>query len=90
MCWSCSIIANRCNWEIAKTFRLDRLDRGEHVVAIDAGLAVALQHMAQLFGGRQPPGILHMAAIDHVDERADALAVVLGPIPIVSPPGRPR
>ena len=57
---------------IAKTFRLDRLHGGENIIPIDAGLAVPLQHMAQLFRRRQPPGILHMAAIDHVDERADA------------------
>lgn len=31
---------------VAKTFRLDRLHRRQHIVAVDAGLAVALQHMA--------------------------------------------
>ena len=62
---------------IAKTFRLDRLHGGQHIVAVDAGLAVPLQHMAQLFRRRQPPGILHMAAVDHVDECADALACLV-------------
>jgi hypothetical protein len=47
---------------------------------------VPLQHMAQLFDERQPPGILHVAAVDHVDERADALAAPRSPAtPIVSP-----
>ena len=65
---------------IAKTFRLDRFDCRPHIIAVDAGLAVPLQHVAQLLGRRQPPGILHMAAVDHVNEGADALArVVLQP-----------
>jgi hypothetical protein len=33
-------------WLVAKAFRLDRLDRRQHVIAVDAGLAVALQHVA--------------------------------------------
>jgi hypothetical protein len=39
--------------QFAKTFRLDRLHGGENIVAVDAGLAVPLQHMAQLFRRRQ-------------------------------------
>ena len=35
---------------IAKTFRLDRLHGGEHIVAVGAGLAVALLHVTQLLG----------------------------------------
>jgi hypothetical protein len=35
---------------IAKTFCLDRGDRREHIFAVDAGLAVALSHVAQLLG----------------------------------------
>src|SRR5258708_5891767 len=58
---------------IAKTLRLDRPHGGQHIVAIVAGTAVALLHVAELFGQRQPPGILHVAAIDHVSQRADAL-----------------
>src|ERR1700754_596076 len=58
---------------VAKPLRLDRLDRCENIVAIVAGLAVALLHMAQLLGKRKPAGILDMAAVDHVSERADAL-----------------
>ena len=34
---------------------------------------MALADVAQLLLERQPPGILHMAAIDHVSQRADAL-----------------
>ena len=58
---------------VAKTFGLDRLHRRQHIITVDAGLAVALQHMSQLIGEREPPGLLHVAAIDHVDERADPL-----------------
>src|SRR5260221_10593224 len=39
---------------VAKTLRLDRLRGGQHVVAIVSGTAVALQHIAELFGRRQP------------------------------------
>ena len=35
---------------VAKTLRLDRLRGGQHVVAIVSGTAVALQHIAELFG----------------------------------------
>ena len=35
---------------------------------------MALLHEAQLVAQRQPPGILHMAAIDHIGQRADPLA----------------
>jgi lysophospholipase L1-like esterase len=35
---------------VAKTFRLDRLHGSQHVIAVDAGLAVALEHVAQLLG----------------------------------------
>ena len=35
---------------IAKSLHLDRLDGGQHVVAIVSGTAVALLHIAQLFG----------------------------------------
>ena len=37
-------------WRIAKALRLDRLHGGQHVIAVDAGLAVALEHVAQLLG----------------------------------------
>ena len=70
------VVQHRCEpvqLLIAKSFRLDRLDRGQHIIPVDAGLAVALQHVAQLLGRRQPAGILHMAAIDDIDQRADAL-----------------
>jgi hypothetical protein len=36
-------------WRVAKSLRLDRLHGGENIVAVDAGLAVALPHMAELF-----------------------------------------
>ena len=65
---------------VAKTFRLDRLHGGQHIVAVGAGLAVPLLDMTELFRQRQPPGILHMAAVDHIGQRADALArLVLKP-----------
>ena len=35
---------------VAKSLRLDRLDGGQHIVAIVAGTAVALPHIAKLFG----------------------------------------
>src|SRR4051794_27223414 len=34
---------------------------------------MALLHVAELVGQREPPGILHVAAIDHIGQRADAL-----------------
>src|SRR5438552_17465305 len=58
---------------IAKAFRLDRLDGRKNILAVDAGPAVAQEHMTKLLGERQPSRILHVAAIDHVSERADAL-----------------
>src|SRR5947208_63479 len=65
---------------VAKTFRLDRFHGCQHIVAVDAGRTVPLQHMAQLVLHRQPPGILHMAAVHHIGERTDALArLVLQP-----------
>src|SRR5260221_6748141 len=60
-------------WRISKTRSLDRLHGRQHVIAVDAGLAVALLHVTQLLRQRQPSGILHMAAIDHIGQRADAL-----------------
>ena len=59
---------------IAKSFGLDRLDGGEHIVAVVAGTAVTLADDAKLLVERQPAGILHMAAVGHVSQRADALA----------------
>jgi hypothetical protein len=65
---------------IAKTFRLDCFHRRQHIIAVDVGLPVSLQHVAQLFCRRQPSGILYMAAVDHIDQGADALAhLVLQP-----------
>jgi len=55
---------------IAKTFGLDRLHRRGHVVAVGAGLAVALPHVMQLLGEREPAGILDVAAIGDVADRA--------------------
>ena len=63
---------------VAKAFGLDRLHRRGHVIAIGAGLAVALEDMAVLFGQRQPAGILHMAAGDDVSECGGALAGIAG------------
>ena len=62
---------------VAKAFGLDRLHRRGHVIAIGAGLAVALDDMAVLLGERQPAGILHMAAVDDVSECGDTLARII-------------
>ena len=48
---------------------LQRRHRRDHVVAVVAGLPVALAHVMQLLVERQPAGILRMAAVDHVAER---------------------
>ena len=48
---------------------LQRGDRLDHVVAVGAGLAVALAHMMQLLLQREATGILHVAAVDYVAER---------------------
>src|SRR3954469_15377411 len=58
---------------VAKTLRLDRFYGGQHIVAIVSGTAVSLPHQAELLRQRQPAGILHMAAVDYVSERADPL-----------------
>ena len=70
---ACSIARELMQLRIAETFRLDRLHRRQHIVAVVAGTTVALLDVMQLFGQAQPPGILHVAAIDHIGERADAL-----------------
>ena len=43
--------------------RFERPHRFKHIVAIGAGFAVALPHIMQAFGKRQPAGILRVAAI---------------------------
>ena len=57
---------------VVETERLQRVHGREHVFAVRAGLAVALAHQMQLRGEIEPPGILHVAAVDHVDQRRDA------------------
>src|SRR5262245_10281822 len=53
---------------------------GDHIVAVVAGLPVSLAHVVDLLLEREPPGILRMAAIDHVaDRRHHALRVALEP-----------
>ena len=52
---------------IAELFQ--RADGRDDVVAVGAGLAVALAHMVQLLLEREPAGILHVSAVDHVAER---------------------
>ena len=65
---------------IAKTRCFDRLHGCDDIVAVDTGLAVTLLHVTQLLRQRQPAGILNMAAIDDIDQRADALSrLVLQP-----------
>ena len=58
---------------VAKALRLDRLDGRQNIVAVVARAAVSLPDVAQLLAEREPPGILHMAAIDHISQRADPL-----------------
>src|SRR2546421_548100 len=58
---------------IAKPFALDRLDGGEHIVAVVAGAPVSLADDAKLLVERQPAGILHMAAVGDIGQRADTL-----------------
>ena len=48
---------------------LQRADGRDDVVAVGAGLAMALAHVMQLLLERQPAGILRVAAVDHVAER---------------------
>src|ERR1700729_4075108 len=58
---------------VAKALLFDRLDGCQHVVAIVSGTTMALLHVAQLFAQGEPAGILHVAAVDHISERADPL-----------------
>jgi hypothetical protein len=58
---------------VAKALLFDRLDGCQHVVAIVSGTAMALLDVSQLFGRREPAGILHVTAVDHISERADPL-----------------
>ena len=58
---------------VAKALRLDRLHRGQDVVAIVAGTAVPLLHVTELICQRQPPGVLHMTAVDDLGQRTHAL-----------------
>ena len=62
---------------VAIALSLDLLDRVEHVIAVDAGAAVALAHVMKLLVERKPAGILLVAAVDHVAERGDALSRVV-------------
>src|SRR6185437_12259092 len=65
---------------IAKAFRLDRFHRRQHVIAIVAGAAVALLDDAELLVKREAAGILHVAAVDDIGQRADARSrLVLDP-----------
>ena len=49
--------------------RLERARGLKDVVTIGAGTAVTLPHVVQALVQRQPPGILHMTAIDDEAER---------------------
>src|SRR5215510_16192271 len=74
--WHMSVVQHRCKpvqWVVAKPFGLDRLDGGEHIVTVVAGAPVSLADDAELLVERQPAGILHMAAISDIGQRADTL-----------------
>ena len=59
---------------VAKAFGFDRLDGRQHIIAVVSGAAVSLLHDAKLFGERQAAGILNMAAIGDIGQRADPFA----------------
>src|SRR3984893_3444071 len=59
---------------VAKALRLDRSHGGQHVVSIESGADVYLLDKTELLSQREPPGILHMAAIDRRGQRTDTLA----------------
>src|SRR5262245_7954046 len=52
---------------------LQRSDGRDDVVAVGAGLAMALAHMVQLLLERKSAGILSVAAVDHVAQTRDPL-----------------
>ena len=77
------IVQHRCELmqlRIAKTFGLDGFHGREHVIAVQPGAAVALPHEVQLLVEAQTPRILHVAAIHHIGQRADA-----GPRRVIEP-----
>src|SRR5262245_16738961 len=57
---------------VAKALRLDLAHRGKHVIAIGPRTAMTLPHVMELLFEVEPAGILGMAAVDHVDQRAHA------------------
>ena len=71
-----AVPVSRCGQQmqigLAIAERFQRPHRFEHIVAIGTGLAVTLPHVMHAFGERQPAGILHVAAIDDVAQRAHA------------------
>ena len=54
---------------VVEAERFERMHGREHIVAVRAGLAVALAHQMKLRREIEPAGILHVPAIDHVDQR---------------------
>ena len=57
---------------VVEAERFQRMHGREHIVPVWAGLAVALAHQVQLRREVEPAGILHVTAIDHVDQGVDA------------------
>src|ERR1700680_452786 len=53
---------------IAEALRLYFGDRGEHIVQVRPGSTMTLTHQTELALHIQAPGILSMAAIDHIYE----------------------
>ena len=69
---SCSIIASWCSCASRKPSLRSPAPWQAHSRGC-CRTAMALPHDAKLLGERQPAGILHMAAIDDIGQRADAL-----------------
>src|SRR5947207_8252981 len=55
---------------VSKTLSFDLGDGRQYVVQVCPGMAMALPHQMKLLLDVEPAGILRMAAVDDVDERA--------------------
>ena len=69
---SVQALGQKVQLAVATAHRLQRADRGKHVIAVRTGFAVAVANEAQLLRQAELSGILRVAAIDHVAHRRDA------------------